>query len=189
MAEKIDDLTGEVARDIAEAWVATYPNHVDSARNLDTLRFHLFQNTSAHWYKGVTGDSYFFISNVVPGHQAMLNFISKRGAPALQDWKAVLQLLADIMDEHKLIKLNWMVPGHARRLYEAVKKVKFDSEGWLKSGCLINGRPTDLAAMGLFRDVADLYLAEKDKDVVQEDDKPEPYRRRRPHRRAKKSQT
>lgn len=189
MADKITELTGEVARDITEAWVATYPNQVDSARNLDTLRFHLFNRIETYWYRGITPDSYFFISNVAKGHQAMLHFISKRGAPALKDWRAVLEMLRDIMDEHKLIKLNWMVPGHARRLYDAVKKIKFEIEGWLKSGCMINGEPTDLAAMGLFRDDVDLQLDETPKveskvEVVSHNSR---RRRRKPHYKAKQN--
>jgi hypothetical protein len=186
MADRIEKLTGETARDITEAWVATYPNQIDNARNLETLRFYLFENPKIHWYHGVTDDSYFFLSGVVPGHQAIVNFISKRGAPALQDWRSVLRMLADIMDEHKLIKLLWMVPGHARRLYDAVKKVKFDIEGWLKSGCLINGKPTDLAALGLFRDDVELHLGHKPaSEVLEHNSKPRKKRRgrRRPNQR------
>ena len=179
MADKITELTGEIARDITEAWVATYPNQVDSSRNIDTLRFYLFQNSGTHWYRGVTDDSYFFVSNVVHGHQALLQFISKRGAPALNDWRKVLNIMRDILDEHKLIKLVWMVPGHARRLYDSVKRVKFELEGWLKEGCLINGKPTDLAAMGLFRDVIDLHLESSEKPVAR------PYHH--PRRRRKKT--
>lgn len=163
MSDKITELTGETASAITEAWVASYPNQVDSARNLETLRFHLFTNSMTHWYQGATDDSYFFITNVVPGHQAMVGFISKQGAPALRDWRRIVELMRTIMDEHQLIKLNWMVPGHARRLYDAVKKIKFDLEGWLKSGCLINGKPTDLAALGLFRDDIALHLGETKK--------------------------
>jgi hypothetical protein len=71
-----------------------------------------------------------------------------------------------IMDEHRLIKLVWMVPGHARRLYDAVKKCKFDLEGWLKLGCIINNKPTDLATLGLFKEDISVFLGDPNRATV-----------------------
>jgi hypothetical protein len=71
MADKIVDLNAQEAQSITEAWVASYPNFVDAHRNIDTLRFHLFNNVGAHWYKGITDNSYFLVTNVVRGHQAL----------------------------------------------------------------------------------------------------------------------
>ncbi len=158
MADKIVSLDAAKAAAITEAWEASYPNMVDRARNLDALRYHMFENPGAHWYDGVTEDSYFLVTNIEPGHQALVQFISVRGAPALSDWRTVVETMTGIMDDHHLIKLVWMVPGHARRLYDAVKRCKFDLEGWLKLGCIINKKPTDLATLGLFREDIDVHL-------------------------------
>jgi hypothetical protein len=159
MANKITELPAELAGQITEAWVTSYPNQVDSVRNLDVLRFHLFQDTGTHWYHGVVDGAFFMVTNIVPGHQAVVHTISTSGAGAFPDPESVLPVMRDIMDEHKLIKLVMAVPGHARKLYESVKKVKFELEGWLKLGCLIDGQPTDLAMMGLFREDIDVLLA------------------------------
>jgi hypothetical protein len=97
----------------------------------------------------------------MPGHQAVLHSISTKGADAFPGPEAVLPVLKDIMDEHRLIKLVIAVPGHARKLYEAVKRSKFELEGWHNLGCMIDGQPTDLAMLGIFRMDFDALLAGK----------------------------
>lgn len=159
--KKITELPAELAGQISEAWITSYPNQVDSVRNLDALRFHLFQDTGTHWYHGVVDGAFFMVTNVSPGHQAVVHTISTSGAGAFPDMETVLPVLRDIMDDLGLIKLVLAVPGHARKLYESVKKVKFELEGWLKLGCMIDGQPTDLAMMGLFRMDMDVLLAGK----------------------------
>ncbi len=158
---KITELPAKLAGEITEAWVTSYPNQIDSVRNLDTLRFHLFGDSGTHWYHGATEGSFFMLTTVVPGHQAMITSVSTKGAGAFPSYEAVLPVLKEIMDEHKLIKLVIMIPGHARKLYESVKGAKFELEGWLKLGCLIDGHPTDLAALGIFRMDFDVLLAGK----------------------------
>lgn len=158
MSNRISELPADVAAQITEAWVTSYPNQVDSVRNLDMLRFHLFSDPGTYWYRGATEGSFFMVTHVVPGHQAIVHTISTKGHGAFPSKEDVLPILKDIMIEHKLIKLLFMVPGHARKLYEAAKKVYFELEGWLKLGCLIDGQPTDLAMMGLFLDDIDLIL-------------------------------
>jgi hypothetical protein len=165
MAERLEMNAQEAAK-IMDAWVTTYPNFVDAWRNLDVLRMQLFGNSNAVWYKGPTDDSYFLITDVVRGHQAMLHYISVIGAPGLHDWRKVLEILQGIMKDMGLIKLLWMIPGHARRLYDTVKKCRFEIEGWLKLGCLINSRPTDVAAMALFAEDIDVHLGESDAPLV-----------------------
>ena len=158
---KITERPAQVAGQITEAWVTSDPNQVDSVRNLDALRFHLFGDSGTHWYEGAVDGSFFMLTGVIPGHQAMITSVSTKGAGAIPNPEVVLPVLRDIMDEHKLMKLVIMIPGHARKLYEAVKGVKFELEGWLKLGCLIDAQPTDLAALGIFRMDFDVLLAGK----------------------------
>jgi hypothetical protein len=158
---KITELPAETAGQITEAWVTSYPNQIDSVRNLDVLRFHLFADSGTYWYHGATEGSFFMLTNVMPGHQAVIHSVSTKGADAFPGPEAVLPVLKEIMDEHKLIKLVIAVPGHARKLYEAVKGAKFELEGWLKLGCMIDGQPTDLAMLGIFRMDFDVLLAGK----------------------------
>jgi hypothetical protein len=160
------EMNAQEATKIMDAWVTTYPNFVDSWRNLDVLRLQLFRNPNARWYKGPTDDSYFLLTDVVQGHQAMLHYVSVIGAPGLHDWEKVLGILRDTMGDAGLIKVMWMVPGHARRLYDTVKKCKFEIEGWLKLGCLINNRPTDVAAMALFAEDIDVHLGKKEAPLI-----------------------
>jgi hypothetical protein len=119
------------------------------------------------------------LTNVMPGHQAVLHSISTEGAGAFPGPEAVLPVLRDIMDEHRLIKLVLAVPGHARKLYEAVKRSKFELEGWLKLGCMIDSQPTDLAMLGIFRMDFDVLLAGKTAPKV----------KRTPGRKSKKKKT
>ena len=158
---KITELPANIAGEITEAWVTSYPNQIDSVRNLDVLRFHLFADSGTYWYHGATDGSFFMLTNIVPGHQAVIHSVSTKGAGAFPSPEAVLPVLKDIMDEHDIIKLVIVVPGHARKLYEAVKKAKFELEGWLKLGCLIDGQPTDLAMLGIFRMDFDVLMAGK----------------------------
>jgi hypothetical protein len=158
---KITELPAEVAGQITEAWVTSYPNQIDSVRNLDVLRFHLFADSGTYWYHGAAEGSFFMLTNVMPGHQAVIHSVSTKGADAFPGPEQVLPVLKEIMDEHKLIKLVIAVPGHARKLYEAVKGSKFELEGWLKLGCMIDGQPTDLAMLGIFRMDFDVLLAGK----------------------------
>jgi hypothetical protein len=158
---KIKELPAELAGQITEAWVTSYPNQIDSVRNLDVLRFHLFADQGTHWYHGAAENSFFMVTNVIPGHQAVVHSISTRGAGAFPGPEQVLPVLREIMEEHRLIKLVITVPGHARKLYEAVKGAKFELEGWLKLGCMIDEQPTDLAMLGIFLEDFDVLLAGK----------------------------
>ena len=158
---KITELPAKLAGQITEAWVTSYPNQIDSVRNLDVLRFHLFADSSTYWYHGATAGSFFMLTNVMPGHQAVIHTVSTKGAGAFPSPEEVLPVLKEIMDEHKVFKLVITVPGHARKLYEAVKRAKFELEGWLKLGCMIDGQPTDLAMLGIFRMDFDVLMAGK----------------------------
>ena len=161
MTKKINELHADLAGQITEAWVTSYPNQIDSVRNLDVLRFHLFGDSGTYWYHGAAKQSFFMLTNVMEGHQGVIHSVSTQGAGAFPSPEVVLPVLKEIMDEHKLMKLVIAVPGHARKLYEAVKGAKFELEGWLKLGCMIDEQPTDLAMLGIFRMDFDILLAGK----------------------------
>ena len=154
---KITDLTDDLVLQLEAAWAAAVPSMVDGCRSTDHLAWLLLQSDS-QWYQIEGHRAWLYITDVQPGMGATVHALNLDGWDAVGSPK-VAETLAEIMDEHRLVRLTAIVPAPVGKLHRALKMIGFEKEGRMRKSVVFNGRPTDAVIYGHLRKEVELEKA------------------------------
>jgi hypothetical protein len=169
---------------IVRIWEANAPEMPDTLRDIDNLRFLLYEDGGrSQWYilDEDDKDIVFFLTNVVPGLSATFYGLNLHDAPIPK----AREQLKEIMREFDLRRLTYTIPAPVVELARIAQRLGFWPEGRAKDAVIYNGEYTDMDWFGFYRsEVEDAKVVLSGPAAVGLD---KPKKRRRRSRRKKKT--
>jgi hypothetical protein len=152
---RVKTVDAEMYMRIRDAWQAEAFIREDEARSLDAMEKNLLEDPGTYWYHGPAEDVFLFLSNVLPGKWARLNFVNVGNWDAFDDRRKTLRILAGMSSDFGLNVIRVLVPAPVNRLKSLLRHLGFKLEGRLRQRLLYNGEWVDAEAYSILAEEID----------------------------------
>jgi len=147
MAARITRMTDEAYLKIVEAWHKNSSRMCDPDKRLEVLDYRLFNDGQTQWYQG-PGQSWMYISEIVPGGNANFHALNLDGQAAVQV-EVVRLILKEMFVENDLRRMSIILPSPLVKIAHAAQQLGFKHEGRMRDAAMYGGRLVDAEIFGM----------------------------------------